>query len=203
MSHWSLRTNPLPNSSSLYVHVPPLPPPSPPPPPPRRPELRELTECHQKIKDLESQLLHYRYPIRPHTSTPSALCTFSFHQHLHCVPSPTPSHITALCTFSTHQHPHTSHHHRSSVSLEQSDHVYAHQQVKVTHPILAYHTITYPTTTPSPIPQPHHHQNIMSVLCASEEEEVVPLVTEMVERLEARNRIQKVCMAGYTFRRCK
>eukprot|EP00731_Ephydatia_muelleri_P012946 Em0007g256a len=36
----------------------------------------------------------------------------------------------------------------------------------------------------------HQIKNIMAVLCVSEEEEVVPHITEMVDRLEARNRIQ-------------
>lgn len=71
-----------------------------------RPELQELTECHERVKELERQLHQYR-------------------------------------------------------SLGQSD--FGHHQIK----------------------------NIMAVLCVSEEEEVLPQITEMVQRMEARNKIQK------------
>ncbi|KAL5508987.1 hypothetical protein EMCRGX_G004261 [Ephydatia muelleri] len=61
-----------------------------------------------------------------------------------------------------HDYRHTSHTPHHSSSVEQSDLVHMRHQIK----------------------------NIMAVLCVSEEEEVVPHITEMVDRLEARNRIQ-------------
>ena len=67
--------------------------------------------------------------------------------------------------------------------MEQSNLIHTHHQIKVATPTLHPHHIH-----PPPL------QNIMAVLCVSEEEEVVPHITEMMERLEARNRVQKVCV---------